>query len=317
MRIGEINRVLAVQNPACSRPEKAAAVVGWLMDSPWRDRLEVVQTQRPSETDNVQLIQNNLQAGDVVLSLGGDGLANDVFNAVQQAYETGQVGDDEVRILPCPTGNGNDFSRSLYGGNILRGKRLRNLLEAPVTARLDGMEINASDGFRKHAHSYVSVGFTGLSADNINLPDYRQRRRERGPLVWAKMLDAKQILKALDAPPFEYQNGSVETVEAREILLALMPRFAAGVIRLDTEPFDRKVVALELGSQAFVFKALAAISRPWLSGRANGQPLEIKDQHKLTFFTDTHMQYDGEPHALPAGSRISISHHRGIVPAVV
>jgi diacylglycerol kinase family enzyme len=318
MHTGEINRLLAVENPACSQPEIVAAIIGCLRDSRWGGQLEVLQTGPPSETDNIQLIQDNLQAGDVVLPLGGDGQANNVVNAVWRAQTAGQIDVGDVRAKLCAAGKGNDGARSVHGRNTLKPKRIARSLEEPKTAMLDVIQAKTSDGFDKVALSYVAFGFTGLSAVYINQPEFRERQRQRGRFVPARALDVAEVFKAArQRQPFEYQNGSAETVRAHEILLALMPRFAAGFVRLDTDPFDRKVVSLELDDRAFPLKAFAVIGRPWLSGRANGRPLDIDGQHELTFLTDTTMQYDGEPHAVAAGTKVSISHHREAIPVLL
>jgi hypothetical protein len=306
MATGESGRILAVHNPVCSEPKEAAGVLSWLRDSQWGSGLEVVTTQDPATHDNVQLIQDVLQPDDTVICLGGDGLANDAFNATKRMIDAGQLGRDEVSLVPIPAGNGNDLTKSLYGSGLLRGNRLQNLLERREALLLDGMKIDSSSGLDKFVHSYIGLGFTGRAADFINQPDFRARRRDS--YFPGKFLDSQRILKALwGLEPFEYANGSGQTTQAKEKIYALMPRIAAGVIKIDTAPFDREIIELELGARAFVLNALAVIGLQRFDRGAKGKTVD--GPQELTLRTDTPLQYDGEPTELPAGTVLTISHH--------
>jgi hypothetical protein len=306
MPAGEFNRVLAVHNPVCSQPEKAAAVIAWLRDSRWGSGLELVTTQDPYTHDNVQLVRDALQPGDIVIGLGGDGLANDIFNAMHREREVGRIGRDEVAMVPIPAGNGNDLTQSLYGKHFLRGERLPNLLERRETGLLDGMKIGAGNGLDKLAHSYVGLGFTGRAAEFINRPDFRARRRSN--MVLKRMQDGIQVARALGGlEAFGYETDSGEIATGKEKLYTLMPRVAAGVIKVNTTPFDREIVGLELGARAFILNALAAIGPRRLDCGANGEVMD--EPQELTFRTDTPLQYDGEPAELPAGTTLTIAHH--------
>ncbi len=308
--------VLAVQNPVCSRVEKADEVIGWLMDSRWGGNLEVVRTIPPSEGSNIELIREALEPGVTVLGLGGDGLGHDVFNGIRKAIEAGEVGADEVAMVPVPTGSGNDFSRSLYGGNILRGggRGLRDILEHGKTTWMDGIKLDDGDRLDRFAHSYVGFGFTAQIADAINETEYRRRRAGHDP--WsARALDGIEVLKALwSREPFEYENGRGSR-EAQEVLYALAPRIGAGVIRLDTHILDGELVHLEVGSKAFLPKAAAKLT----AGQLGGAKAEYIDdgEQQLTFRTSTAFHYDGEPDELPAGSAVDISHRREVVQAII
>lgn len=309
-------RILAVQNPVCSRAGKAQEAISWLMDSRWAGDLEVLQTIPPSEGSNTELIREALEPGVTVLSLGGDGLAHDTFNAVRDADAAGEVGADEVSIVPVPTGSGNDLSRSLYGGNILRHRRQRlwDILDHGQKTWLDGMKLEADGRLDRFVHSYIGFGFTGQAAAAINEPEFRARRAGINILP-GRALDAAQVLRVLiGRRPFVYENGSGPR-EAQEMLYAIIPRVAAGVIRLNTHPLDGEIVHVELGSKAFFPQVVAKLGSGLLGG-AKGE-LVSGQSHELKFHTPTAIQYDGEPDELPAGSTVHISHRRDVVQALV
>jgi diacylglycerol kinase family enzyme len=306
--------ILAIQNPVCSRAAKADEVIGWLMDSPWGDDLEVVRTIPPDEGSNVDLIREALEPGMTVLGLGGDGLEHDLFNAIREADKAGEVGADEVAMLPVPTGGGNDLSHSLYGGNILRarGKVLWDILENGYPVWLDGIKLEDGDRLDRYAHSYVSFGFTAQVADAVNQPDYRDRRAGFNPAS-ARALDATAVLKALwNREPFHYENGHGPT-HAQEVLYSLAPRIGAGVVRLDKHLRDGELAHLEVGDRAFLPKAVARLASGLLGGaRAD----YAEGEQRLVFHTPVTVQYDGEPDVLPADSTVNISHRREVVRAL-
>ncbi|HEX5744419.1 MAG TPA: diacylglycerol kinase family protein [Candidatus Saccharimonadales bacterium] len=284
------------------------------MDSRWGADLEVVRTIPPSEGSNIDLIRGALRPGVTVLGLGGDGLEHDVFNGMREAIEAGEIGADEISMVPVPTGSGNDFSRSLYGGNILRGRGsgLRDLLEHGETTWLDGIKLDAGDRLDRFVHSYVGFGFTAQVAAAINQPEFRERRAGLD-VVSARTLDGIEVLKALwNREPFQYENGRGPK-EAQEVLYALAPRIGAGVIRLDKHTLDGELVHLEVGSRAFLPRAVAKLS----AGLVGGAKAEyVDEEQELVFHTPAAVQYDGEPDELPAGSVVSISHRRRVVQAL-
>lgn len=316
MSNGEISRVLAVQNPECSQPEVAEQVVGWLMDSKWADRLEVLRTRDPAEGSNEDLIRGALEPGTAVLILSGDGIGHDGFNAIIEADKAGEVSADEVSLLPVPAGSGNDLSRSLYGRNILRrhGRRLWDLMERGETAWMDAMRLEADGGqLDTYVHGYVGIGATGLSAAYINEQGFRERRRDTRLPVRA--LDAKEVMKSLlDAEPFEYRNGSDHTMQAHEMIFAIIPRIAAGVIRVDTHPFDGQAVSVKVAGRGFIPRAAVKVG----SGLFGGAKAEVMDERQeLTLRTPATIQYDGEPAELREGTVLTISHHRAVVRALI
>jgi diacylglycerol kinase family enzyme len=305
--------VLAVENPVCSRVEKADEVISWLMDSRWGSGLEVVRTIPPSEGSNIELIREALEPGMTVLGLGGDGLEHDVFNAMQEADEAGEVGADEIAMVPVPTGGGNDLSRSLYGSNILRGNGLRDILEYGEATWLDGIELEAGGRLDRFAHSYVGFGFTAQIADAINKPEYRQRRAGHSS-VSGRALDGIEVLRALrNREPFLYENGRGPK-GAQEVLFSLAPRIGAGVIRLDTHSLDGELVHLEVGSKAFLPKAVAKLTAGLLGG---AKAEYVPGEQQLAFHSAVAVQYDGEPDELPAGSTVNVAHRREVVQALV
>jgi hypothetical protein len=285
------------------------------MESRWGADLEVVRTIPPSEGSNIQVVRGALEPGITVVGVGGDGLQHDVFNGIQEAIEAGEIGPDEVSMVPAPSGGGNDMSRSLYGGDILRsgGAKLWDILDRGAPSWLDGIKFDDGDRFDRFAHSYLGFGFTAQVAEAINRPDFRERRAGFHPLS-ARALDGIEVLKALlEREPFQYENGRGSR-EVQEVIYSLAPRIGAGVIRLDTHMLDGEMVHLEVGSKAFLPNAVAKLT----SGLLGGTRAEYIDgPQQLVFHTPTSFHYDGEPAVLPAGATVSISHQRDVVQALV
>lgn len=327
----QFDRILAIKNPVSSHVERADRVIDRLFDSRWGSRLEVLETQDPRLTDNTALISDSLSESTLVLGIGGDGLMNDVGNGIIRAQDEERVGPDTVGLIALPTGNGNDFSMSVHGRRVLRHRPLDRLLEQGETVRLDSlrMEINNPGqelDLTRHAIGYVGVGFTGLAAVGINLPEFRERRANIPPCLalGRRVLDTAQVLKALrQREPFVYKNGSAQAIEAQEILLSLVPRVAAGVLRIDTQPSDGKVIGLELGHKNFMGQALATILRGHAMaklglGRFSGvKGREMDGEHHISLHSDTVIQYDGEPFTIPDGTSIAITHRPDTLPVIV
>lgn len=308
-------QLLVVQNPVCTRLDRVEEVMGWLMDSRWGEGLDVIRTVPPSEGSNIDLIRGALEPGMTVLGLGGDGLGHDVFNAIVAADQAGEVGADEVTMVPVPTGNGNDLSIALYGGNILRGggAGLWDILERGEPTWLDGIRIDAGEHLDTYASSYVGFGFTAQTAFAINEPGFRERRARRD-MVTARLMDGAKVFGAYwNRQPFRYENGSGPR-EAQELIYALAPRIGAGVVRLDTHLLDGELVHLEVGPRAFLPNAAVKLGAGVLSGT---KAEYVAEDQRLVFHTDVDVQYDGEPDALPAGAVVDISQGRRIVRALI
>lgn len=313
------DRILFVHNPECSQAQLSEQVLGWIRDSRWAGGLDVVETQDPSKASNIDLIKDRLMPGVVLVSAGGDATDSDSFNALKRAEEEGLVGTDETSLLTVPTGNGNDLSRSLYGRDILRrhGKRLWGLLERGETDRLDGMKLEAEGHLDRYAHGYVGIGFTAEAAEAINLPEYRARRK--GTPLPKKPLDGTKIAGAIRRhEPFAYLNGTGHTRQSHERLLTLIPRIAAGVIRVDTQVLDRRLVSVEIDAEdggRFLPKAALTLASGYMGG-IKGETM-TEDEMEILLHNATAIQYDGEPDSLPADTVLRISHQREIVRAVV
>lgn len=320
MRYGEVGRVLAVYNPASSQPARADRVIDRLQKSPdWGNKLEVVETQPPDVASNIDVIGRAIQPGDVLLSFGGDGSDNDTFNAIAVAIKSGRITKDEASIMPVPTGNGNDFSKSLYGRNILWGKRIEKLLGSGNTALLDGVHIEATrDGvtyFDRLAHSYFALGYTAKAAKAMNDPNFRRFKAQHGNWLLGKLSDGLQVGKVfLGLEAFEYENGDGQARLAKELTFANMRRMASGTLIYDTTAFNRKLLTVEFSEKAFMLQTFKAVCAGKLTGGIKGESIE--EQH-IKLLTDAPIQYDGEPADLPADTEISIRHQKEIVSAIV
>lgn len=285
--------------------------MSWFKDSRWwGSNLEVVETRPPEEGSNIDLIKEALEPG-IVIAVTGDGTQNDVFNALVEADKEGRVSADEVALIPGPAGNGNDFSRSLYGSNIFRnhGRALWELLDRGQPTWIGGMELETPE-IERFVHSYVGWGFTAQAADAINRPHYRERRVAVGP--FGRLLDIKEVVKTMlvDRDKFEYENGQGPR-EAQEMIFSLMPRVAGGTIRFATDPLDGNMVKLEMGPRGFVRQAAAKLGAGALSA---GIKAEVAaDEHEFDFSAPTAMQYDGEPTEVQGKAKLS--HHRKLVRA--
>jgi hypothetical protein len=118
----------------------------------------------------------------------------------------------------------------------------------------------------------------------------------------------------LDADPFEYRNGSDQTMQAHEMIFAIIPRIAAGVIRVDTHPFDGEAVSVKVAGRGFIPRAAVKVG----SGMFGGAKAEVMgERQELTLWTPTAIQYDGEPAELREGTVLTISHHREAVRALI
>jgi hypothetical protein len=275
----------------------------------------VVRTIPPSEGSNIELVRGALEPGTTVLGLGGDGLEHDVFNGIRSAIEAGEIGADEVAMVPVPTGGGNDMSRSLYGGDILRagGARLRDILDRGEPTWLDGIKFDDGGRLDRFAHSYLGFGFTAQVAEAINRPDFRERRAGLDPLM-GRALDGIEVLKALRSrEPFQYENGRGPR-QVQEVIYSVAPRIGAGVIRLDTHTLDGEMVHMEVCSRAFLPNAVAKLTAGLLGG---ARAEYIDGAQQLVFHTPVGFHYDGEPDVLPAGATVNIEHRRDVIQALV
>lgn len=312
-----IESLSVIHNPVSSRAGQAKELINQLRDSRWGRDLEVVETIPPSEGSNIEHIRQQLRPG-ILLNLTGDGGLHYTVNAMITATAAGEIGPDEFSLVPGPFGSANDLSLSLYGGNIMRNGDLWKILDHGEAAHLDVMEMAASDGRpNRFMHSYFDAGFIARGAVVLNKEDFRARRKDQN-IVTGRYMDTRQVCTIVPRdrrPPFVHMRNEGEVKRSQEFLLSLVPRVAAGLVRPDTLVLDGKVVCIEMGEEKFLPKAMFKIAEGYFRGKTRSEEID-GDQH-LTFYTQTVIQCDGEPDLLPAGTEVTLSHRRKVVPTLI
>ncbi len=310
----EVNRILAVRNPASTNAAMAEMVLGKLEGLEWgrHGRLKEVETIDPSKSNvtNAEIIADSIQPGDAVLSLGGDGLANDAFNGLLLAEAEGGIRFGEVGLLACPLGSGNDLSASLYPGkNLLEGDDLPDLLRHPVLRPMDAIRV-VKGGRTQHA-VFVGIGLTGYGASQRNDPEFRANR---WPGKLGRVSDQKIVLDAVKNRRefgFRYRENGKEAVHAQDISYSLVPRIAGGDIRFDTEPFDNRMVEVEISPEDFHRQMLRKMFWDSKIGRRLGFTNGIKGntvkEREITVLDATLMHYNGEVEDVPADTKLSVT----------
>lgn len=144
----------------------------------------------------VKNVQSQLQAGDLVVAAGGDGVAQVSFNAIYNC-------DQAMLFATLPLGNGNDISRAFNG----KHHSVAAVLAQPAT---DFYPLNVvADGrIVLTIASYVTFGATTVLVDYLNNQSSRRLRRvlknlsPMASLPVGKLSDISRAINQLDFPDF-------------------------------------------------------------------------------------------------------------------
>ena len=300
----QVKSLLVVVNPEGSHADQVQGRVIDLLsreDSPWRGKFELLQTKDPRYSNNVDLIGGKLQSDQVVLSCGGDGLFNDVGNAGITKAEA-LVNN---YLVALPYGNANDGATSLNGRRVRRASFLPRLLSKGVPKNLDAIQVdrpNSQQYPRRFALSYVGLGYTALGSEALNDSTYRQHKK--ASKVPNKLLDGWELIDVMrhrESLKVAHNNG---VRELQELVFAVQPRMAAGLVRFDTRELDGRMVCVEIDAEHFIGEMVARVTEGQLLRGINGERIK---RRLITVETATVMHYDGEDDEVKSNETIEVN----------
>jgi diacylglycerol kinase family enzyme len=304
--------ILVVANPVSTHreltdshvlaPLAAAGIIGGEDDA---DR--VMWTPNASYAGLVDSIASRIKDGALVVSAGGDGMANIACNAVRQS------GKDEVCLAFAPCGNACDISNAMHGGNIFgQAGGLLDLLQHGEAQPISAIEAVRNRTDQRVAIGYLGVGTTARISRRFGDSQYRDRRPASDTL--ADIRDGLSILGifATDSP-FRYRQivqspaGEVVTDPVHQVHELL---FASGNVfgkkmGFDVDPHGKEVIMTEFRSRRF-WRILAR--RAIMEAARDGLRGETLDTFSILVGDEGHygtaIQFDGEVVDAPPGTRL-------------
>jgi hypothetical protein len=188
-------RIVTIFSPQSSRSDgykKLASQLNKL--AVWRHFpvVEILLDETPY-FEACQQIAQSLADGDLVLSAGGDGVAQATIQAVYESTK-------DVTVGCLPFGNANDLARALNG----RVKQLDKILAAPVI-NFHPLMLSINNQAKFFVASYATFGATTVVVDWINSQKARNLRRRfhrLPPVVGLKLADLNQISQAINTIDF-------------------------------------------------------------------------------------------------------------------
>lgn len=191
-------RIVVVHSPFSTRANYYDRVRGRLVEltNQWQSQLIEVELCDLPYGQARQRIKSMLQAGDLVVAAGGDGIAQVTFDAIYRSKV-------DAVFATIPLGNGNDVSRAING----QRRTVRAVLSQPIG---DFYPLNiATDGrIVLSLISYVTFGATTILVDYLNQQPARRHRRMLKHLTPAasvpvtKLAEISRQISDLNFPDF-------------------------------------------------------------------------------------------------------------------
>lgn len=293
MKPSDINRLVVARNPISTNADRVGEqVLRPLSQSQWQ--YHELYTNSPDSLRNINAMAEFIEEGDLLVSCGGDGLANIVTNAVLRAEL------ESAKIVYLPFGNGNDISRGLNGPE--RKQDLLRMLDEGYEKPVSPIEVLADDSHIRYALGYVGLGMTGKGASVLNSTAHRtNKRRSHLP---KRMLDIHKVVPAALRPePFGYTGIDGQEAAAFDISYVNGP-YMARLIKINAHFDDDEMQRLETSAR---ISALAStvlkivMTRPF-----NGMAGKSVHEDEILLHDNTIIHYDGEPEKALSGTAFNI-----------
>ena len=301
-------RIFVLENPVAKNGHIGNRQLQDLINFTGLKQDRIYTSRDPVETGGA--LSEELEPTDLLYVIGGDGTVNMATEALM---------DTKAIVLPTRSGNANDLARALNGNlapwEVYREAFTNGVLRS-VEVRAIQVDVDRLDNTfhdRKYAMNYVSFGFAALASEYVNRPWEHQLMYELykvlPPKVQAAMRlprEAVQLGKAArDISPFEVIVGDQrrEVVDlsfvhsSRMAKLGRFPLEHTADYMLSSMLSEKGVGAMAGQFVRMMFKAMSveqtAGAEFCVSSGADNQQL---------FY-----QVDGEAHALPKTSIVSVS----------
>jgi diacylglycerol kinase family enzyme len=164
--IVEGRRLVIAHNPHSSRAHEVQSTVFARLDTAGYT-YETIEVRQASLRENIEWLQPQLQANDIVLCTAGDGSAHAVTQAALAANLPG------VQIGFLAFGNFNDLSHTFNTPETLRDPVA--FLERAEVQTLYPLEVTVNDTHFRYALLYCTIGWTARAAARFDQPDIRHR----------------------------------------------------------------------------------------------------------------------------------------------
>ena len=318
--------ILLVENPVSTNAPLNRGVIDAFKASEWGSACIEEPTIGPDYDENIDHLTTQIKSGMLVVSLGGDGQANIVGNAVITASEHGA---EDVQFLAMPTGRTNDWSLSVYGEDMIKKRSfLRYLGDEAQALPFTTIEVEKEYEGRstiRHAQAYYSAGASAAIAATYGSRSYREGRyRHKLPNL---VRDGSTMLSSfIEDEAFKCARDG-ETLEVHELAWTTIERLAL-VMRWAIDSRAPTVIGAEYPKRFFPLSVLGraatrGIHKGIMRTGLQGEPLE--EPAEFTVLPDERQrrkplrdQFDGEASVLAAGTKISVKpHHAAFVTRIL
>jgi len=283
-------RAIIINNP--SGEGKAETIAEELSESGAVESIKRLRSLAGGIEPNAELLADNLEPGDVICTVCGDGTFGTIVSAVRSA-EVAESGNGLVPICPIDGGNANDVRRALHG----RKKHapswiLRNGIEVPAYTVERTIDYEG-ETTKDEAILYFGYGKTAEASRHLASPEYRLGR--------FVVRDVKLAIATL------FGEGSFEMLdeygEARRFGDITVAKGAtmAKVGRLGVKHYEQRMIVAETG-------------RSWLAGAIGAAAIvaglsygESRTEYGFRALTPVLAHRDGEPpEVILPGSEVSM-----------
>lgn len=297
-------RIVTVCNPAGTRQGIAHRATERLREV-FGGRV-VEQYTAPRQKDTTDQLKETVRAGDIVVTLGGDGTARTAVEAMADISAPAH----QAYLLPLPYGFQNDLSRQLYGAR--RNSDPAEIIRDASVVNLSPLQVVLEHESREEYLSalYVSIGFIANAAAYLESSEFRDNWMYRN-----RILRDAYSLRVL---PWALAHRDIicATVDGfdREILDATVAKVPslARYLRPPVELVDDQACYMEIRTRSL--REIGAYV-----ARLATQPLVAAPAHELlnstsaskviTVHDDTRIHTDGDARPLAAGTTVTIGMH--------
>ena len=301
-------RIFVLENPVAKNGHIGNGQLQDLINFTGLKQDRIHTSRDPVETGGA--LSEELEPTDLLYVIGGDGTVNMATEALM---------DTKAIVLPTRSGNANDLARALNGNlapwqvyqEAFMNGALRSVEVRPIQVEIEDMQGRVHD--LSLAMNYVSFGFAALASEYLNRPWESQLIYElyknMSPKVQALMRlpsEARQLARAArDINPFEVVIGDTrfETVDLSFVHSSKMAKFGNFAIN-HTDDFMLSSMLSEKGVGAMAGQFVRMMFKAMSVEQTAGAEFCVSsgaDNQQLFY------QVDGEAHALPKTSIVSVS----------
>lgn len=298
------NRVIFAKNPYSSRAAHGDVLIQKMQQSAGDRPYKTFTTQSSDVWQNIDDLAGVIQEDDVVVAVGGDGMAFTAYNAIIAA------GRESASMAVLPAGGGNDSSRGL----VSRLRHAPYVFETGEPRATHSLRLSAQfpDGTGRDwcAINYAGVGMSGRISRRLNQGIPRTLRNMWpgiAGLVVRKAADASVVIDDLllkKSPTCIYErNGRL--VHGSE-LMYINGASLAGTLRTGQSFEFPEITRVEL-TDSYMQRAKEiglVVARNALHLPVQG---DIIKSDNVQFVTPQVIQFDGEDMVIPGGTRLEVS----------